>query len=176
MKSIIEYAFPRIVVDGCLETTAKSEFGILDRKAEKCIIQHYEGGKIHFIVLNPNQKPIHFLAIDHCLFSDNLPKTENHQRCDCAIFDETTFCFIEIKDVVFSQKSKESRDAKNQLLDTIDIFQNKIDFKGKRLEAYVCVGITKEKPVEKAMDLEEQIEFRRRKVQLFKNGYQKTFN
>jgi hypothetical protein len=47
----------------------------------------------YFSVKNPNQKNVQLWAIDGCFF----PKSAARSRCDCALFTETEFCFVEFK-------------------------------------------------------------------------------
>jgi len=95
------------------------------------------------------------LAIDHCLFSD-----KDATRCDCAVFDEKTFCFVEIKETdTAARRSAHYQDAKSQLKATIRHFQNRMTFTTKRTEAYACVGRTNTRPASQTTDLNEQVEF-----------------
>ena len=166
MKKLIEDTFP--TASNCLETLTSEVFGIEDLKDKCCQIQHDLNKSFHFKVLNPNKREIHFLAIDHCLFSDE----NNLKKCDCAVFDERTFCFIEIKDsFLHSQRQR----AKEQLISTIDEFKSKMNFEKKRIEAYLRVGETNPRPAAKATDIQEIIKFEKRNVVLFK-GNEKKFS
>ena len=98
------------------------------------------------------------------------------KRCDCAVFDNKTFCFIEIKETN-QRKSENSRKAREQLLTTIKEFKDKIDFSDKRLEAYVVVGLDFKKisPASKSQDLLSTLQFERLGVTLFHDGNEKKF-
>lgn len=85
----------------------------------------------HFNISNVNLKEIHFLCIDHCIFN-----TSAHQKCDFALFDDQTFCFVEIKDTR-NRSTPHKTDATDQLRETIIRFQNVIDFTGYELEAVI---------------------------------------
>lgn len=180
MKQLIEKAFPLITQNQCLESLTNSEFGFFDFDGKGINPKNYIKGKcyifdnddiIHFTVKNPNQKEIHFLAIDKCLFFDETKK------CDCAVFDNKTICFIEIKETD-RNKSFHNKNAREQLLKSIKDFKEKIDFSGKRLEAYMVVGVNfaKTTPASKARDLITQLEFEDLGVVLFQNGNEKIFN
>jgi hypothetical protein len=86
------------------------EFCIYDSNEKRCEIQIDPDGVKHFTIENPTGREIHFLAIDKCLFSDS----DLVLRCDCAVFDIKTFCFVEIKVVDHAAKRSESyRKAKS---------------------------------------------------------------
>jgi hypothetical protein len=172
VKLFIEKAYPQIVQNSCLEITKDLEFSIYDSEIGRCFIQKEDDAIIHFTIKNPNQKEIGFLAIDKCIFMDN----DNIKRCDCAVFDNKTFCFIEIKETN-QRKSENSRKAREQLLTTIREFKDKIDFSDKRLEAYVVVGLDFKKvsPASKSQDLLSTLRFERLGVTLFHDGNEKKF-
>ena len=172
MKLLIKNAYPQIIQNSCLDILTDVEFSIYDSEIGRCFIQKEEDSVIHFTVKNPNQKEIGFLAIDKCIFMDS----DKIKRCDCAVFDNKTFCFIEIKETN-QRKSENSRKAKEQLLITINEFKNKIDFSDKRLEAYVVVGLDFKKvsPASKSQDLLSTLKFERLGVTLFHDGNEKKF-
>ena len=172
MKLFIEKAYPQTAQNSCLEILTGLEFSIYDSEIGRCFIQKEEDEIIHFTIKNPNQKEIGFLAIDKCIFMDN----DKIKRCDCAVFDNKTFCFIEIKETN-QRKSENRRKAKEQLLTTINEFKDKIDFSDKRLEAYVVVGLDFKKisPASKSQDLLSTLKFERLGVTLFQDGNEKKF-
>lgn len=90
-----------------------------------------------FTVKNEQAKEITFLAIDKGIFLDtpNFP----FQKCDFALFDDSRFCFVECKDSVAKQRSKERNSAFNQLKETILVFKNNIDFSDYQIEAQVSL-------------------------------------
>ena len=155
MRKLIEQAFTRTLQNKCLQTRTEIEFCIFDTDAKQCAIQTDPNGLKHFTVENPTGREIYFLAIDHCLFSD-----QDATRCDCAVFDEKTFCFVEIKETdTAARRSAHYRDAKSQLKATIRYFQDQMTFTTKRIEAYACVGRTNTRPASQTTDLTEQVEF-----------------
>jgi hypothetical protein len=173
VKKFIEKAYPQVIQNSCLEMLTDSEFSIYDSEMGRCFIQKEEDEIVHFTVKNPKQKEIGFLAIDKCIFMDN----DKIKRCDCAVFDNKTLCFIEIKETTHQRKSEYSRKAKEQLLATIVEFSSKIDFSGKRLEAYVVVGLDFKRiyPASKSQDLLSTLQFERLGVTLFHDGNEKKF-
>ena len=88
MKQAIENAFPQVINGGCLETEKRSLFHIYDSVIDprRCHISHLETDDVHFTVNNPNNREIHFLAIDKCIFDDLGPS-----RCDSALFSNSVF-------------------------------------------------------------------------------------
>lgn len=152
----IKRSFPQTEANACLQTLTVIEFCIYDTDARRCVIQDDPDGLKHFTVENPTEREIYFLAIDKCLFFDG----DGIQRCDCAVFDSKTFCFIEIKEVDHAAKRSEHyRKAKEQLKTTIQYFQERLTFTTKRIEAYACVGRTIARPARQATDINEQFEF-----------------
>ncbi|AKD55928.1 hypothetical protein SD10_14485 [Spirosoma radiotolerans] len=126
MIDTIRQTFPKIQENNCLQTLTDSEFCIYDTDKGRCTIQSDLGGIKHFTIENPTQRNLHFLAIDKCLFLDS----DGTQRCDCAVFDSKTFCFIEIKEVDHAaRRAEQLRKAKEQLKTTILYFQEQLEFK-----------------------------------------------
>ncbi|GAB2543254.1 hypothetical protein [Spirosoma aerophilum] len=156
MLNRIQEAFPHIQAGTCLQTLTDTEFCIYDTAQKRCEIQTDIDGLKHFTVENPTNRDIHFLAIDKCIFFDK----DGIQRCDCAVFDSKTFCFIEIKEIDSAAKRSEHyRKAKDQLKTTIQHFQGQMEFTTKRIEAYACVGRTIARPAKPAADLNDRLEF-----------------
>jgi hypothetical protein len=152
----IKQTFPKTISGKCLQTLDAVEFSIYDSYEKRCEIQFSPEDIKHFTIENPTKREIHFLAVDKCLFSDS----DSVMRCDCAVFDTKTFCFVEIKVVDHAAKRSESyRKAKEQLKSTIQLFQDRLTFTTKRIEAYACVGRTTARPARQASDLNEQLEF-----------------
>ncbi len=114
MNQIIEQikkAFLRCVENNCLIVTNSERIEIFDDEvAKRCFIRNNETQPIHFTILNPSQKEIAFLAIDKCLFFDD----EGWEKCDFVVFDDKTFCFVEIKQAKASRRKQagESKQAK----------------------------------------------------------------
>lgn len=170
MLDAIKAAFPQIEVNACLQTLTESEFHIYDHETEKrCYIQIDQEGTRHFTVKNTDGRSVHFLAIDKCLLTDD----ELTQRCDCAVFDDQTFCFIEIKTTSSMTQRKElRRKAKNQLKAAIAFFRNKVAFDSVQIEAYVCLLTGLEtRPLNRASLLEETEEFDEIGVTLFHDNW-----
>ena len=73
--------------------------------------------------------------IDDCLRFE-----KNDKKCDCAIFDDDTFCFIEVKTIISIKQTTRRRNiAQNQLKYTILNFKDNEITENKTLEAYVSI-------------------------------------
>ncbi|ADB38730.1 hypothetical protein [Spirosoma linguale] len=172
MIDTIKRAFPQTEINGCLETRTETEFHIYDHETEKrCYVHTDSEGIKHFTVENVSGRPVHFLAIDKCLFFDN----DGPKRCDCAIFDKETFCFIEIKTTSsMTQRKKLRREAKNQLKAAVTFFRENITFTSTQIEAYVSSLIDSQtRPLNRASLIDEIEEFEEIGVILFHNNRKK---
>lgn len=117
-------------------------FEIFDDEKEGCLIR-LEKETGHFQIENPNKKNIGFVKIDDCL----LPSHE-HRKADFAVFDETCFCIVEIKNVKTSRRKKARANAFEQLEKTLDIFQEKeIDFSNHKLQAITAFTFERSYPI-----------------------------
>lgn len=155
MLSQIKNAFPQSELNHCIIALADSEFKILDKDEQAPASIHTEGS---FQVLNPSQKEIHFLAIDKCIFFDS----DNLKKCDAAVFDTNIFYFIEIKNIhKLARRSEARKNAKEQLLSTIKIFKERIDFSAYSLLAVYSLtdSNTKPYPAKTASQLNTEIRF-----------------
>lgn len=136
MKTQLENAFPCCKTGKCLETTKVLQFEVFDCEIEKrCFIKKSAEELAHFHIENPHEKSIHFLAIDNGVYPDDVQK-----KCDFAVFDEQTFCFIELKHSKPRKRKERRKRAIQQLRATIERFQQQCDFEDYNLEAYASVG------------------------------------
>ena len=90
-----------------------------------------------FEVINHTKKDIRFLQIDDCIKFDNDDK-----KCDCAVYNDDIFCFIEQKSMSSQKPStiaKRRKNAEKQLKYTILNFKENQIVKNKKLEAYVSI-------------------------------------
>ena len=179
MINELKKAFPQIDSNTCLEIVIKKEFEIYDCPEEdksctkgRCYIR-IDG---QFKVCNSQEKEIGFLAVDKCIFFDD----DKFQKCDCIIFDEKTFCFIEIKEFNTRKKvgkrRREKREASlNQVRSTIEKFKEKFNI-DKTLEAYICIKKSTEGiPSTQASSSDRKLEFEEElRTKLF-DGCQKEF-
>lgn len=99
-----------------------------------------------FEVNNPDSKKVELWRIDGCFFRKSSP-----QRCDCVLFDDTYFCFVEFKtnaESLLLKTIKANRiKAIMQLEKTIQLVDTKLaeeglDYMGYVKEAYLCTPVT----------------------------------
>ena len=120
MKQLIETTFP-CKTGNCIETRNETIFWV-DEYPSNVFPKEIRGKSFTlfktdddklFMVNNPYHKEITFVAIDAGIFTDRSSK------CDFALFDNQRFCFVECKDSVKKQRSKERKGAFIQLKATI---------------------------------------------------------
>jgi hypothetical protein len=179
MINELKKAFPQIDSNTCLEIVTEKEFEVYDCPEEdksctkgRCYIRI--GGQ--FKVFNRKEKGIGFLAVDKCIFFDD----DKFKKCDCIVFDEKTFCFIEIKEFNSNKKVGKKRRTKrveslNQVKSTIEKFRDKFKT-DKTLEAYICIKKSTEGiPATQASSSDRKLEFEEElRTKLF-DGCQKEF-
>ncbi len=108
--------------------------------------QEEKAAEEYFTVENPTGKPFSLLQIDNGIIKKNVGAAT--QKCDCAIADDKSLCFIEFKTKacsnLLSTIENNYRRAIKQLIATISIFDNYhksqgIDVRDLRtVEAYIC--------------------------------------
>jgi hypothetical protein len=173
MKAQIETAFPQCLTNHCLVVPTAKEFDIAeDDKAKKCYIvkNSTEAGILK--ITNPLLKDIYFLVIDKCLFFDS----DAFKKCDCAVFDNRVFCFVEIKDCSFKNRQSHKSKAVEQLKTTIELFKANLDFQGYQLEALMCFRFKKIYPAQLTTQINRAIEFQDKLQTTLLEGNQKVFN
>ncbi|MDM8525953.1 hypothetical protein QUF80_21475 [Desulfococcaceae bacterium HSG8] len=147
MDKKLERVFPGMTENDCLKIISDIRLYVYDSPdtGQACIEKRKPEQFQHFSITNPEGKPIRFLSLDHCLFFDDGPK-----KCDFVLYDETFFCFIELKAVrrdVHNKRKTAKRYAEKQLLATIELFQKELKSFGSRvLEAYLCIGYRTGRP------------------------------
>jgi hypothetical protein len=87
-------AYPK--AHDCLETDNKSDFWVSeDTTTKKSFIVRssleIEEQEVMLKVNNPHTKDINLLCIDACIYS-----SADISRCDCALFDDDKFCFVNL--------------------------------------------------------------------------------
>jgi len=131
MINKLKNIFPHLQEKECLKIVTHKLFDILDDKVgEKAYIINNNG---QFNVLNKNEKAISFLSVDDCLYN-----SADGKRCDCIIYNNEVFCFIELKHCKDINIKRHRRKAKKQLIATIEFFTSNFQLP-KKLEAYICV-------------------------------------
>ena len=172
-------AFSQIEKNSCLEIVKDKEFEIYDCPED---YDTYKKGRCYiktngqFKVINRSKKEINFLAVDKCIFFDD----DKFKKCDCIVFDDEVFCFIEIKEFNTTRKvgkrRREKREASlNQVKSTIEKFKENFEI-DRELEAYICVKkATEGIPATQASSSDRKLEFEEDlRTKLF-DGCQKEF-
>ena len=142
--------------DPCLTERVEALFYVYDHSIEgRCYAHTNPDEVIQFTVENTSDKPVHFLAVDHCILTDSDPK-----KCDFILFDQTTMCFVEVKTASMRQRKVQRKRAKEQLTAIIQRFREELPCENEQFEAYVCVLSEVEgRPINRASLLNEVEEF-----------------
>jgi len=126
--------------DDCLEAISAKHFFIQDgENNQPAFIKQNDG---QFEVINKTTKDINFLKVDDCLDFEVDTK-----KCDCIVFNEETFCFIELKTLQSEKttiKTKRRKKAEEQLKVTINKFADEGLIQNRQREAYVSLTCIKE--------------------------------
>jgi len=132
----------------CITENANDYFLVEDSKVTKtCVFVssvHLSEAEIeqgYFSVYNPTLQDIHLWAIDGCFMLDHEPT-----RCDCILFTDKEFCFIEFKLDATSSLPRtilnNRKKASSQLQTTIEFVKNavagQIVFERIQYGAYLC--------------------------------------
>ncbi len=139
----INNAFPDCIQNNCLSIVNHAAFKVFDRESACCFtcIAPFPNSLCFFTVENNTAKPLNFLAIDRCLIID-----DDNKKCDCAVFNDNEFHFVEIKTASTGVRGKRRRTAFEQLKNTIDVFYGKMDFSGLNVFAMICIGCANVRP------------------------------
>ncbi len=173
MINSLKNTFPQIEQNSCLEFRIDKEFEIYDcdENDDNCTMGRcYVKENGQFKVINHGPKEIAFLAVDKCLFFNN----DGFKKCDCIIFEDSTICFIEIKDCKNGQRAKRKKTAKEQLKSTLQIFKEAMDLEREH-EAYLCVGVSSTRPSTLSSSMDSIVEFEEKFDTRLFDGCQKEF-
>ncbi len=116
----------------CLEVIPDKHFFIQDANDNNPAFIKNDNGQ--FEVINTTQGDINFLKIDDCIYS-----SQDETRCDCAVFNDKVFCFIELKTCKIKNQKAHRETADKQLKETIIRLKNESIAEDKNLEAYTCL-------------------------------------
>ena len=144
MLTQLREVFTATPVDKCLDHNDSERFYILEDDTSGKSIIDKSLTQDGFLIINPHKKTVYMLATDNC-FLECLDQYEGKQ-CDCIVFDDHFFCFVELKLNVSRPKqvTKSLREAREQLGNVIEFFRETFDkaskdFLGFELEAYVVM-------------------------------------
>ena len=138
----LQEAFSDRLSKECLDSIRTISFVVYEdhNNRSRFYIPDTNDDKIGFRIKNPKGKLIYLLAVDQCFFGDDEIK-----RCDCIIFDDQSFCFVELKlDAKRRRATANVKEARVQLGETINFFKTALlpksnNFFGFTLEAYVVM-------------------------------------
>jgi len=175
----IKIVFSGHNLSGCYTADTESELYIVE--TDKRSYMQKTDVPVCFKIHNPKCKLIHFIAVDACFITDSYTGKYN----DCIVFDDTDFCFIELKLNVISTYKRTMRKripgAVEQLGAMIDYFNAGFqgaskDFMslGFNYEAYIVLP-TRSYPQNTASKTNRKVKFAKKyKIKLFEDN-QKTF-
>lgn len=169
MEDRISEAYPQCSENICFETKTDTTFEIEDQDNGRCIILNNEESG-HFTVKNPNNKTISFLSIDKCIFFDD----DEHKKCDFAICDDQTFCFVEIKNTT-TRSTKRKQKATEQLMTTIEMIGNEADLSQFDLEAIISWKYKPRRPAVSTNMASKKVLFKTKLNTTLVEGNQKEF-
>lgn len=137
MKDDIYSFFSSNEIKNCTAQLNEKIFWIEDdTERNKAYLELKEIEGWHFKVENPKSKVLHFFAFDKCLFKDDSQKGQ--RRCDCGIFEENKYAFIELKDVKRKKQRRGARkSAAQQLKGTLSFFNFNSSVSSKELLAII---------------------------------------
>jgi len=143
MEQQIKRKLPNCTTNKCLKSSVRSIFGISDTTAGIVSIEKTNYANAHFLIKNVTRKKINVLAIDSCLLNSSDPS-----KCDFAVFDNKTFCFVEIKEASTKKgRRKHKVKAVSQLYSSIKYFITRLNFKNYQIEAILCLAYPPRRPV-----------------------------
>lgn len=138
----------------CLQACAHAEFHIHDPhpvregKGPCQLLLAGAKAKSDMHVRNSSLRPLHFVAIDQCLYSDADPS-----KCDCALLDNEAAYFVEFKtsehgnDPAISVANANPGDCLDQLAASIrDFYDRGILQTGQPVTACASVGFPRHRP------------------------------
>jgi len=142
-------------IEDCTKNISLKNFFIKDDESSKISIIVQENGQ--FKVINKTSENINFLAIDGCMYSSS-----DASRCDCAVFDDNVFCFIELKTCKIKSRNVNRAKADKQLKETIIKFKNENLIGDRKMEAYTCITCKKDElftTITNVSNKSKQVEF-----------------
>lgn len=167
----ISAIYSNCAINNCHQISSDEEIKIVETHSSCCVINNASNDE-NFLVKNPNKKALNYLAIDKCLFDD----TAKHKRCDCAVFDESTFSLVEIKDSDSDNtKSKLLKKAYDQLEAVLKEFTSKSLLSDYNVEAIISFKFRPIRPLASATLQTKMVAFARKYKAKIYIGNEKIF-
>lgn len=175
MINQIIHHFPNCTIYGCNLLCTEKIFQVIEPHVVngRCIIDNLTI-EPNFVVRNPNEEEIYFIAVDGCLM---LGYT--NRRCDFILFSKNKFSFIEIKDSnSIKRRTRNSliKKAYDQLEITIKLLQADINFAGYNVDAIIAFKTKPAIPASSASNLNKRFYFKKKYNVDLKEGTEKTFD
>jgi hypothetical protein len=148
MREAIESRFTHCRQKGCIQVCLEPTAYYADPPGEGWVHRVAEEAvdpERHFLVRNPDGRPIHLAAIDKCLIGRGPSKPK---RCDCVFFDDRDVCFVEFKIRAEDRELEDDRNQETRLLEAgeqlltsiLQFEQDDIITAHHRVRAYAFVG------------------------------------
>lgn len=148
MKELLMAILPNCEENACMKSTNAALIAVIDdvyqtsnQPAYIESINSLEEEEWHFLLENPQQKEIYFVAVDNCVFSTS---DIGQKRCDFLAFDEKEIIFVDIKKTNMGGRNKAKKDAALQLKATWNFIKDKVDFDAYKV--ILIVGLVKREP------------------------------
>ena len=148
----------------CWTVRMDSELMVIDDDEEKFsrFTDNPDDEQKALMVINENNRQIVLLSIDNKLIKEHVGGI-----CDCALFDDKQFRFVEFKTNAYGNSSEQVREtfdkATSQLKETIHVFKErvqKVDIKFEDAVTLSChVVVSQRFPKSRAIKQEYQISF-----------------
>lgn len=154
IQTRLNFAFPR-QFKACFSIDTRSELEIIDYKGQSYFVAQINEDQTVTVKTNQGEATIVGVESDKTFKILNAKITGlipidgkngllgfGDSHCDCIVFNDTDFCFVEMKlNATSLKKANQKRhEGIKQLSNTVDLFDDKLErnYDGLRLEAYLC--------------------------------------
>lgn len=148
MREAIETRFTHCHQKGCIQVYPQSTSYYADPTGEGWVHRVADDAvdtERHFLVRNPDGRPVHLAAIDKCLIGRGPDKPK---RCDCVFFEDRDVCFVEFKIRAEEREAEDDRNQETRLLQAgeqlltsiLQFEEDGIITERHRVRAYAFVG------------------------------------
>jgi len=164
--------YPNCAKNNCHVIFTNELTKIIETHASHCVIDNSSVDE-NFLIKNPNNKVINFIAIDKCIFLDDAL----HKKCDFAVFDDKIFALIEIKDTNNRKtRAKHTKKAYKQLSAILSEFEQKsVSFNGFSIEAIIAFKYRPLRPLINSASMAMRVYFKNRYKASLMLGNEKEF-
>lgn len=148
----------------CWTVSMDSELMVIDEDEKKfsCFTDNPDDAQKALMIINEKNRQIVLLSIDNKLIREHVGGI-----CDCALFDDKQFRFVEFKTNAYGNSNEQVREtfekATRQLKETIHVFKDrlqKVDIKFEDALVLSChIVVSRRFPKSRAIKQEYQISF-----------------